>query len=89
VARARATGEVAMLPYLLEYLGVSELAAGRYAAATASASEGLRLARETGQESSVCRNLATLAMVAALQGGEEACRSHATEALARAVPRGL
>jgi DNA-binding NarL/FixJ family response regulator len=89
VARARATGEVAMLPYLLEYLAVSDLAAGRYAAATASASEGLRLATETGQESSVCRNLATLAMVTALQGGEQACRSHADEALARAVPRGL
>jgi DNA-binding CsgD family transcriptional regulator len=89
VSVARATGEVAMLPYLLESLAVSELAAGRYAAATATASEGLRLATETGQESSACRNLATLAMAAELQGGEEACRSHAAEAISRAVPRGL
>jgi DNA-binding CsgD family transcriptional regulator len=89
VARARATGELVLLPYLLESLAVAEVAAGRYTAATASASEGLRLARETGQESSVCRNLSTLALLAAMQGREDACRSHAAEALGHAVPRGL
>jgi ATP/maltotriose-dependent transcriptional regulator MalT len=89
VARARATGELVLLPYLLESLAVAEVAAGRYAAATASASEGLRLARETGQESSVCRNLSTLALLAAMQGHEDACRSYAAEALEHAVPRGL
>jgi DNA-binding CsgD family transcriptional regulator len=89
VARARATGELVLLPYLLESLAVAEVAAGRYVAATASASEGLRLAGETGQESSVCRNLSTLALLAALQGREDACRSSAAEALERAVPRGL
>ena len=89
VARARATGELVLLPYLLESLAVAEVAAGRYAAATANASEGLRLATETGQESSVCRNLSTLALLAALQGHEEACQSYAAEALEHAVPRGL
>jgi DNA-binding CsgD family transcriptional regulator len=89
VARARATGELVLLPYLLESLAVAEVAAGRYTAATASASEGLRLARETGQESSVCRNLSTLALLGAMQGREDACRSYAAEALDRAVPRGL
>ena len=89
VARARATGELVLLPYLLESLAVAEVDAGRYTAATASASEGLRLARETGQESSVCRNLSTLALLGAMQGREDACRSYAAEALERAVPRGL
>jgi DNA-binding CsgD family transcriptional regulator len=89
VARARATGELVLLPYLLESLAVAEVAAGRYVAATASASEGLRLARETGQESSVCRNLSTLALLAALLGRGDACRSSAAEALERAVSRGL
>ncbi|HEV8374404.1 MAG TPA: LuxR C-terminal-related transcriptional regulator [Actinomycetota bacterium] len=89
VARARATGRVILLPYLLESLAVAEVSAGRYTAAAASASEGLRLARETGQESSLCRNLSTLALLAAMQGREDACRSHAAEALERAVPRGL
>jgi DNA-binding CsgD family transcriptional regulator len=65
------------------------VAAGRYTAAMASASEGLRLARETGQESSVCRNLSTLALLAAMQGREDDCRSYAVEALGHAVPRGL
>lgn len=89
VAGARATGELVLLPYLLESLAVAEVAAGRYTAATASASEGLRLARETGQESSVCRNLSTLALLGAMQGREDACRSYAAEALEHAVPRGL
>jgi DNA-binding CsgD family transcriptional regulator len=89
VARARANGELVLLPYLLESLAVAEVAAGRYTAATASASEGLRLARETGQESSVCRNLSTLALLAAMQGRGDACRSFAAEALEHAVPRGL
>jgi DNA-binding CsgD family transcriptional regulator len=89
VARARATGQLGMLPYLLEYLAAAEAVAGRHAAATASASEGLRLARETGQESSVSGNLSTLARIAALQGREDSCRSHAAEALVHAVPRGL
>jgi DNA-binding CsgD family transcriptional regulator len=89
VARARASGELVLLPYLLESLAVAEVAAGRYTAATASASEGLRLARETGQQSSVCRNLSTLALLGAMQGREDACRSYAAEALEHAVPRGL
>jgi hypothetical protein len=89
VGRARATGELVLLPYLLESLAVAEVAGGRYTAATASASEGLRLARETGQESSVCRNLSTLALLRAIQGREDACRSYAAEALEHAIPRGL
>jgi ATP/maltotriose-dependent transcriptional regulator MalT len=89
VARARVTGELVLLPYLLESLAVAEVSAGRFTAATASAAEGLRLARETGQESSVCRNLSTLALTAAIRGREDICRAHAAEALAHAVPRGL
>jgi DNA-binding CsgD family transcriptional regulator len=89
VARARASGELGMLPYLLESLAVAEVSSGRYAAATASASEGLRLARETGQESSICGNLAALALLAAIQGREDTCRSSAADALAHAIPRGL
>jgi Bacterial regulatory proteins, luxR family len=44
---------------------------------------GLRLARDTGNDTSACRHLAALANVAALRGDEDACRGHATEALAR------
>ena len=89
VARARQEGAVGLLPLALEYLAPVELAAGRYDAATASATEGLRLARETGNDTSACRHLATLAHLAALRGDEEACRASAAEALDRAAARGL
>jgi DNA-binding CsgD family transcriptional regulator len=89
VARARETGAVGTLPYVLEYLARSEAVDGRYAAAAAHASEGLRLARETGQQNSVCHLLASLALVAALQGREDECRSHAAHALELATARGL
>ena len=70
-ARARETGAVAMLPYVLEFLARAEAVDGRYAAAAAHASEGLSLAHETGQQNSVCHLHASLALIAALQGREE------------------
>ncbi|HEX2373847.1 MAG TPA: AAA family ATPase [Actinomycetota bacterium] len=89
VVRARQEGAVGLLPQALEYLAPVELAAGRLEAAGASASEGLRLARDTGNDTSACRHLATLAHLAALRGDEDACRGHADEALDRAAARGL
>jgi DNA-binding CsgD family transcriptional regulator/tetratricopeptide (TPR) repeat protein len=89
VARARQDGAVGLLPKALEYLAPVELVAGRMDAATATASEGLRLARDTGNDTSACRHLTTLAHVAALRGDEDACRGHAAEALRRAAARGL
>src|SRR4051794_25330847 len=88
-ARARASGAVGTLPYVLEYLARSEAVDGRYASAAAHAAEGLRLARETGQQNSVCHLLASQALIAAIQGREEDCRSHAAEALELATARGL
>jgi hypothetical protein len=88
-ARARETGAVAMLPYVLEFLARAEAVDGRYAAAAAHATEGLALAQETGQRNSVCHLHASLALIAALQGRESECRSHAADALALASARGL
>jgi DNA-binding CsgD family transcriptional regulator len=89
VARARQEGAVGLLPQALEYLAPVELTAGRLDVAVASASEGLRLARDTGNDTSASRHLTTLAHVAALRGDEDTCRGHATEALERATARGL
>jgi DNA-binding CsgD family transcriptional regulator len=89
VARARQEGAVGLLPQALEYLAPVELSAGRYDAATASATEGLRLARDTGNDTSPCRHLCTLAHLAALRGDEDTCRALAAEALERAAARGL
>jgi DNA-binding CsgD family transcriptional regulator len=78
-----------MLPYVLEFLARAEAVDGRYAAAAAHANEGLVLAHETGQQNSVCHLHASLALIAALQGREDECRSHATAALELATARGL
>jgi DNA-binding CsgD family transcriptional regulator len=89
VARARESGAVGTLPYVLEYLARSEAVDGRYASAAAHAAEGLLLARETGQQNSVCHLLASQALIAAIQGREQECRTHAAEALALATARKL
>ena len=89
VARARESGAVGTLPYVLEYLARSEAVDGRYASAAAHAAEGLRLARETEQQNSVCHLLASLALITAIQGREQECRGHAAEALELATARGL
>jgi len=61
---------------------------GRYPDAEAAAAEGLRLARETGQPTSECLNLAVLATVAAMRGEDSRCREHADAALELAIPHG-
>ncbi|HET7048895.1 MAG TPA: AAA family ATPase [Solirubrobacteraceae bacterium] len=89
VERTREIGAVGTLPYVLEYLARAEAIAGRYARATAHASEGLRLATETGQLNSVCTLKAVLALIAATQGHEDDCRDCAARALEASMSRGL
>jgi ATP/maltotriose-dependent transcriptional regulator MalT len=89
VARARRDGAVGLLPKALEYLAPVEVVTGRLDAAAATAGEGLRLARDTGNDTSACRQLCTLANLAAIRGDEDACRAAAAEALDRAAARGL
>jgi DNA-binding CsgD family transcriptional regulator len=89
VASARSRGAVAMLPYALEFLGLSELSANRLTAARAVATEGLTLARELRQENSIGRHLAILAWTDAVQGRETPCREQSAEALSIAARRGL
>ncbi|MGK5680980.1 AAA family ATPase [Actinoplanes sp. URMC 104] len=89
VEQARRSGAVGELPHALEYAAEVDLVTGRYDGAAAHAAEGLRLAGELGQDTSVCRHHATLAYVAALRGAEDECRSHARRALTRAAARGL
>jgi DNA-binding CsgD family transcriptional regulator len=70
-------------------LATAEAWSGQYARAAADATEGLRLAGDTGQEGAACDFLALLALVAAVQGREADCRAHAAEALERAAVHGL
>ena len=85
--RARARGGLEDLPLALHGVSVAETIRARYPDAEAAADEGLRLARETGQESAECLNLAALAVIAALRGDEERCRGYAESALAQGLPR--
>jgi DNA-binding CsgD family transcriptional regulator len=89
VAAHRAAGTVGARTVALADLALAETALGRWPKAIDAASEGLRLARETGQTATAGSFLALLAAVAAEQGRAEDCRRLAEEALAIATPRRL
>src|SRR5215813_6181720 len=89
VAAARAAGAVGTLPWLLQLLAYFQAWTSSWPLAVASASEGLRLATETGQDNAAAYHHAVLAWVAAAQGREQACRAHATATLQQAARRAL
>lgn len=80
-ARARALGAVTTLPRILAPFAPLEMWQGDYLSATAHATEGLRLARETGQEHLAAQFRAALAWIAAVQGRTEECAALAAAAL--------
>jgi tetratricopeptide (TPR) repeat protein len=89
VAAARASGALGNLPYALGLLASAEVNEGKFTSAAANASEGLRLARETGQQLGVAMGLSMLARVEAHRGREEACREFVAEATEFAAAHGL
>jgi DNA-binding CsgD family transcriptional regulator len=84
-ARARADAAVDALPVLLGPMASLQMWTGRYTSAAASASEGLRLALDTGQENPAAHHRSVLAWIAAVQGREQECHDAAAAALARAI----
>jgi DNA-binding CsgD family transcriptional regulator len=84
VARARATGAIGELLFALHRLTLAELLTGRWVAAEASASEAVRLTRETGRPALAALPQALLAVLAALRGDLDRFRDllTATEATA-------
>jgi DNA-binding CsgD family transcriptional regulator len=82
---ARETGAIGVLPVALSRIAFGEWRVGRYSSARIDASEGVRLARETGQEPGLA--LGVLALVAGVQGREDECRACAQEATQRAYER--
>lgn len=89
VETARALGAVATVPQVLEFAINSEYWLGRYASAAANASEGLRLAQETGQRGSAGQHLGWLSMMAAVQGDEETVQTRARAAIEVAGAHGV
>jgi DNA-binding CsgD family transcriptional regulator len=81
VAECRRRGLAAWLPWALVDLSMTEAVAGRHAAATVNASEGLRLARDLGQPTWICSCEAALAWLAAVRGEEDRCRELADDAI--------
>ncbi|HEX4811327.1 MAG TPA: LuxR C-terminal-related transcriptional regulator [Nonomuraea sp.] len=89
VEAARARGAVSAMPQLLEYMIYPEFWTGRYASVAETATEGLRLAQETGQLNTAAQHLAWLAIIAAVEGDQETCRVRADAAIDLADAHGL
>jgi tetratricopeptide (TPR) repeat protein len=86
---ARVAGAIAALPRVLEFQAQGRIDAADLDTAESLAEEGLRLARDTGQDTFAAAHLANLAWVAALRGEEDRCATLAAEALDIALPRDL
>jgi DNA-binding CsgD family transcriptional regulator/tetratricopeptide (TPR) repeat protein len=85
VAAARSAAAGSTLPSLLAPLATLEAWTGRYATATANATEGLRLAEETGQDNPAAHLRAVLAWLAAVRGQEKDCQEAAHATLTHAI----
>src|SRR5262245_50994654 len=89
MATTRAAGAIPVLAWLLHSVASLQAWTSRWPVAVAGASEGLRLATETGQDNIVAYHHGILAWLAAAQGREQACRAHATAALGQATRQAL
>jgi DNA-binding CsgD family transcriptional regulator len=79
----RAAGQIGWLPTALFYSGSSRAYGGRHQEAQRTVAEGLRLARDTGQQRWVDAFAEPLALLAAARGDEELVRQLTAEALSR------
>jgi DNA-binding CsgD family transcriptional regulator len=82
VAHTRRRSDIGGLPSLLFYVARDQATTDRWDDAVAGYTEGSQLAREAGQSTDVAACLAGLAWLEARRGAVDACRAHATEALA-------
>lgn len=79
VVEARAAGAIGNMIDSMFRLALVEIVTGRWTAASATASEALRLARETGQEQLLALPLICLTLVSALRGEEQTLRTRTAE----------
>jgi ATP/maltotriose-dependent transcriptional regulator MalT len=84
--RLRTTGMLAISAIALPWLVELECQLGLWADAAAHATEGLHLARDTGQRPREADFLSQLALLAAWRGDVSGCRQRAHLALERALP---
>ena len=81
----RASGRIGLLPSVLFYFGCVQAYSGRHEQARQTVAEGLRLARDTGQQRWVDALAEPLALLAAASGDRELCQQLADEALGRSA----
>ncbi|WP_236567679.1 MULTISPECIES: LuxR family transcriptional regulator [unclassified Nocardiopsis] len=86
---ARQRGERATVPAALGFLVFSEFWSGRFPSAAGTALTGLRVSRESGQTVWATQHLASLAMIAAIQGDVDTCRIRARAVAAQAGENSL
>jgi DNA-binding CsgD family transcriptional regulator len=89
IGRARENGALGLLTWALPRLAVSDIWAGRWAAAAAGLNEALGLSDALHQHVLTAYLLSELAIVAALRGDEDECRSLAARSLEIADARAL
>ncbi|GAB3704483.1 AAA family ATPase [Nocardiopsis oceani] len=89
VEAARYRGELAFVPSAQAFLVFSEFWSGRFPSAAGTALSGLRASRESGQSIWATQNLASLAMIAAIQGDVDTCRIRARAVTAQAGENSL
>jgi DNA-binding CsgD family transcriptional regulator len=77
----RVAGQIGWLPSALFYTGCAQAYGGRHEEALHTVAEGLRLARDTGQQRWVDALAEPLALLAAARGDEELCHELADEGL--------
>ncbi|MEE4542822.1 AAA family ATPase [Streptomyces sp. V4-01] len=80
-AESRESGGVGRLATIMFFRAETEIFDSRYDAAYRTATEGLRLSRDTGQGQWVSQLSSALAHVAAVRGAQEECRRHVDLAL--------
>ncbi|WP_218108528.1 helix-turn-helix transcriptional regulator, partial [Actinacidiphila rubida] len=88
-AESRESGGIGRIGTLLFFRAEAEIFQSRLDDAHRTASEGLRISRDTGQGQWVSQLSSTLAHVAALRGDEAECRARVDEALAAGSGSGV
>jgi DNA-binding CsgD family transcriptional regulator len=89
VSAARRDGAIGVLPLALSVAADYSFCVGNWARALAEASEGLRIAQQTGQASEALFCASTMMIVSAARGNEADCTRHAAQVRALADDFGI
>jgi DNA-binding CsgD family transcriptional regulator len=89
VGFARDTGALTLLTQALPRLALTQIADGHWPSASAGLTEGVQLAKQIGQHQVLAHMESELALLAALRGDEEECRSLAALSSEHAAARRL